>query len=95
MKRDDINSLAHSKWNCKYHTIRSMEEKPDASVTFDDRKIVKLGGEEYVRSTQRFHDDEGESQVTYNYAIKLDDKLICIICISGTKPVDEYEALFK
>lgn len=75
--------------------IRSMEDMPDASVTFDDRKIVKLGGKEYVRSTQRFHDDEGESQVMYNYARRLDDKLICIICISGTKPVDEYEALFK
>ena len=21
MKRDDINSLAHSKWNCKYHIV--------------------------------------------------------------------------
>ena len=21
MKRDDINSLAHSKWNCKYHVV--------------------------------------------------------------------------
>ena len=75
--------------------IRSMEDKPDASVTFDDRKKVMLCGEEYIRSTQRFHDDEGESQVMYNYARRLDDKLICIICISGTKPVDEYEALFK
>ena len=21
MKRDDISSLAHSKWNCKYHVV--------------------------------------------------------------------------
>ena len=21
MKRDDISSLAHSKWNCKYHMV--------------------------------------------------------------------------
>ena len=21
MTRDDINSLAHSKWNCKYHVV--------------------------------------------------------------------------
>ena len=54
-----------------------------------------LCGNEYVRSTHRLSDEEGESQVIYNYARKLDDKLICIICISGTKPVDEYEALFK
>ncbi|MBP5582166.1 MAG: hypothetical protein J6X85_10375 [Ruminococcus sp.] len=76
-------------------SIRSMEEWPDASVTFDDREKVMLCGKEYVRSTARFSDDEGESQVVYNYARRLDDKLICIICISGTKPVDEYEALFK
>ena len=76
-------------------SIRSMEDWPDASVTFDDREKVMLCGKEYVRSTARFSDDEGESQVVYNYARRLDDKLICIICISGTKPVDEYEALFK
>lgn len=24
MTRDDINSLAHSKWNCKYHVVFSI-----------------------------------------------------------------------
>ena len=71
---------------------RSVEDWPDVTVTFDDRAKVMLCGNEYVRSTHRLSDEEGESQVIYNYARKLDDKLICIICISGIKPVDEYEA---
>ena len=75
--------------------IRSVEDESDVSVTFDDREEVMLCGNKYVRSTHKYSDDEGESQVMYYYARKLDDKLICIICISGTKPADEYEALFK
>ena len=25
MKRDDINSLSHSKWNCKYHIVFALK----------------------------------------------------------------------
>ena len=38
MTRDDINSLAHSKWNCKYHVVfapkyrRMVIYKPPHSV---------------------------------------------------------------
>ena len=75
--------------------IRSVEDESDVSVTFDERKKVMLCGNEYVRSTQKYLDDEDESQIIYNYVRRIDAQLMCIICISGTKPVDEYEALFK
>ena len=38
--------------------LRSMEDTPDVYITFDDREKVMLGGKEYVRSAQRFSDDE-------------------------------------
>ncbi|SEK70050.1 hypothetical protein SAMN02910353_01117 [Ruminococcus sp. YRD2003] len=25
MTRDDISSLAHSKWNCKYHVVKCVD----------------------------------------------------------------------
>ena len=69
--------------------LRSMEDTPDVHITFDDREKVMLGGKEYVRSAQRFSDDEEELQVIYTYARRIDDKLICIITISGVRPVDK------
>ena len=32
MTRDDINSLAHSKWNCKYHVVFAPEISPNGDI---------------------------------------------------------------
>ena len=59
-------------------------------VDYTERKKVTLSGHEYLREICWI---EGV-QILYTYARRIDDKMICVINISGIKPVDSYEAMF-
>ena len=63
--------------------------------TEKERTKVKLGGQEFTRAALVI--DYYGKMNGYYYARKLDDKLICFICISmpTDKNIADYEKLFE
>jgi beta-glucosidase len=69
---------------------------PGSEFEYEDREKVTLGGNEYVRDVCSMN-YEGTHQYYYDYARRLDDELMCIIEINGSKKIspEEFEAMFK
>lgn len=70
MTRDDISSLAHSKWNCKYHVVFAPKyrrmviyKQIKADIGKILRKLCEQKGVEIIEAEACIHREEGGKEI--------------------------------